>query len=481
MTLKGLVVAGALLAVCWTAAAAPLQLGIAPPRDPRLSEFEQWLATILHHSPGLIDDGTIVVGKRSNSDLDALYGYATAVVQLIRNPNLTSKSENLSVSYSVTREDRDQPPRVVRLLFTPLELQRLKQMACALGGFIDAAPCEWVRPAIASDPVLSALSSAATAVRGDTNANFIVRRGALMHTDVAIMGLAAPAASGSTQRPGAVRMTFADGQQTALTEANLHWEFARKLLDLVAGPGTIRPAPSGDAMVRRWYVATTAWMELDGHYENTHLAHGREIFPDDPDLAMLTGAQHEVYATAAVQTAVRSAFLPTGVRLNVESERVELREAERFLRRATELKPDFAEAQIRLGRVLAIMGRDAEAAEHLQRGLAATDDHLLLYYGSLFLATVEEHLGHSDVAKALYLQAAALFPLAQSPLLGLSELARRAGHRDEALSEMEKVYSLRSNERADADPWWTYNRAQGRDADTLLETIQKPLRMSAPR
>jgi tetratricopeptide (TPR) repeat protein len=481
MTLKGLVVAGALSAVCWTAAASSLQLGIAPPREARLEEFDQWLATVLHHSPGLIDDGTVVVGKRSNSDLDALYGYALAVIQLIRNPQLTSKNESLSVSFSVVKEDSGQQTRVVRVAFTAPELQRLKQIACAVGGFIDAVSCGWARPAIASDSVLASLSSAATAVRRDTNANFIVRRGALMHTDVAILGLAAPAETDSAPRASSVRMSFSDGQQTALTEASLHWEFARKLLDLVAAPGTTRPAPSGDSMVRRWYVATTASMELDGHYENTHLIHGRETFPDDPDLAMLTGAQHEVYATAAVQTAVRSAFLPTGVRLSVETERVELREAERFLRRATELKPDFAEAQIRLGRVLAIMGRDSEAAEHLKRGLAATEEHLLLYYGSLFLGAVEEHLGHNDVANALYLQAAALFPLAQSPFLALSELARRAGRRDEALREMEKVYNLESKQRADSDPWWTYNRAQGRNADALMDAVQAPFRIVGTR
>lgn len=480
MTLKGLVVAVALSAVGWSAGAAPLQLGIAPNYKLPLDAVEQWLDALLRHSPGVIDDRITAVGKRSNGDLDSLYVYATALIRLIRNPTLASKNGSLLLSISVAREGAGQPERVARIPLTGQELLRIKQIACAVGGFVDTAPCEWVRPAIASDAVLSALSSAA-AIAGDANANFIIRRGALMHTDIAMMGLAAPAASDRALRQEAVRMSFSDGQQTALTESNLHWEFARKLLDLVAGPGSNQPAPAGDSMVRGWYVATSAWMELSGHHENTHMAHGREIFPDDPELAMLIGAEHEVYATSAVQTAVRSAFLPTGVRLSVGSERVELREAERFLRRATELKPELAEAQIRLGRVLAIMGRDGEAAEHLKSGLAATDEHLLLYYGSLFLAAVEENLEHGDVARALYLQAAALFPRAQSPLLGLSELARRSGRRDEALGEMEKVYRLESNPRLDSDPWWIYNRAQGRHAEMLIDALQKPFRLAEPR
>jgi protein O-GlcNAc transferase len=178
---------------------------------------------------------------------------------------------------------------------------------------------------------------------------------------------------------------------------------------------------------------------------------------------------------------VRSAFLPTGVRLNVAAQRTELRDAEKLLRRAVELKPDFAEAHIRLGRVLEILGHTAEAAEHLVKGVEATDEPPLRYYGSLFLGAAEAQLGHDAAARAAYERAAALFPNAQSPPLGLSELARRAGHRDEALREIEKVYRLESTWNRTADPWWTYNYAQGRNADALLDALQKPFRLTADR
>jgi tetratricopeptide (TPR) repeat protein len=272
-------------------------------------------------------------------------------------------------------------------------------------------------------------------------------------------------------------MSISDGHQSGLISADLHWEVARQLIDLVAAPGTMKPAPGGDAMVRRWYVATSTWLQHDGHYDNTHIARGREIFPDDPDLLMLTGALHESYASPAIQTAVRSAVLPTGIKLGVESERTELRDAERFLRRAIELKPDFAEAHIRLGHVLALMGRDAEAAEHLRTGLGATDEKLLQYYGALFLGAVEERLAHDDASKTAYERAAVLYPDAQSPLLGLSEVARRQGHREEALRHIEKVYALARGNRKD-EPWWTYTYAQGRHADELLEQVQKPFRLT---
>jgi len=395
----------------------------------------------------------------------------------VRMPGLASEQANVSISVPIDRTG--QMPRAVA--YTPRLISRLKQLACAVGGLLDAAPCEWTKQAILADPLLSSLSRAATGVRQDLTGNFILRRGALVHSDVAMMGLAAPGALDLSPGRQSIKMSFSDGRQTALTQPDLHWEFARKLLDLVAAGGTTRPAPTADAMVRQWYIATSAWMQPGGHHDNDHIGRGREMFPDDPDLAMLAGAQHEAYATSSVQTAVRSAFLPTGVTLAVSSERSELRDAEKLLRRATELKPDFAEAQIRLGRVLAIMERDAEAADHLTRGVEGTDDRLLRYYGSLFLGAAEERLNHHDAAKASYQQAAALFPTAQSPLLGLSELARRAGRREEALQEMEKVYSLDLTGSLNADPWWTYNYAQGRDADALLEALQQPFRMSDER
>jgi tetratricopeptide (TPR) repeat protein len=474
MTLKALVVAGALAAASWNIQAAAVRQPAAPTSgsDPRLEQLEHWLGALLHHSPGLIDDEIVVVGKRSNIELQTLSVDASTLVRVLRNPSLASPNGRFTVT--VPNDRPGQAPRVLQ--YTPPEISRLKQLACAVGGFIDAAPCEWTKFAVQSDPVLSSLSKAATAVRHEMNANFILRRGALMHTDVVLMGLAWPAAINTNPGQQSVRMSISDGHQAGLSEGDLHWEFARKLLDLIAGPVSVKPAPGGDDMVRGWYIATTAWMQSSGHHDNAHVNHAREIFPDDAELAMLAGAQHEAYATPAVQTAVRTAVLPTGFKLDVASERDELKDAEKLLRRATELKPDFAEAQIRLGRTLSVTGRDTEAVEHLKRGLDATDEKLLQYYGSLFLGAAEEKLGHNDAAHAAYQRAATLFPTAQSPLLGLSQLARRAGRRDEALREMEKVYGMESGS-LDADPWWTYGYAQGRNADSLIESVRKPFRL----
>ncbi len=90
MTLKALVVAGALSAFVSTASAGLAQP--APSRDARLERFEQWLGALLHHSPGFVDDGIVVVGQQSNAELQVLFVDATTVIRILRNPNLASES-----------------------------------------------------------------------------------------------------------------------------------------------------------------------------------------------------------------------------------------------------------------------------------------------------------------------------------------------------------------------------------------------------
>jgi tetratricopeptide (TPR) repeat protein len=471
MILRPVVVAVALSIVMFPAVSAA-QPGGVPPADVRMQRLERWLDAVFEHNPGLIDDRIADIGKLSDVELQILLVDATTIVRIIRTPSLATSHAGISMTLPGAQRQTPRPAR-----YAPAEVTRLKQLACAIGGLAESAPCEWTRPAITEDRVLASLASRAAAIRDDLNANFIVRRAGLLHSDVVMFGLAVPHEMSLSPSQQPVRMSISDGHQAGLINADLHWELARQLIDLVAAPGTMKPAPGGDAMVRRWYVATSTWLQHDGHYDNTHVAHGREMFPDDPDLLMLTGALHESYASPAIQTAVRSAVLPTGIKLNVESERTEIKDAERFLRRATELKPDFAEAHIRLGHVLALMGRDAEAAQHLRTGLAATDEKLLQYYGSLFLGAVEERLAHDDASKTAYERAAVLYPGAQSPLLGLSEVARHQGHRDEALRQIEKVYALEPGNRDD-EPWWTYTYAQGRHADELLDAVQKPFRLT---
>jgi tetratricopeptide (TPR) repeat protein len=165
---------------------------------------------------------------------------------------------------------------------------------------------------------------------------------------------------------------------------------------------------------------------------------------------------------------------PAGVTFGVDSARSELRRAEAFFRRALEIDPSLVEARLRRGRVLGVLGRHAEARTELLQTIVVTEDPLLLYYGELFLGSEEEALGNRDAAGAAYERAATLYPLAQSPQLGLSQLARRNGDRSGALKAMERMFSVHSDEAEPDDPWWTYHVAQGRNTEALFIELWRP-------
>lgn len=326
---------------------------------------------------------------------------------------------------------------------------------------------------------LERLRSLAATARSLGDDNIVLRRGALLHTDTAIANpsrlepLEAPSAG-----PSRIRINISDGRSTDIGNVAAHWELARMLLDFVKPPESARPAPARDPMVRQWYRATVAWMEQHEDHEIDHVDRAHELFPDDPDMLFLTACMHETFASSHIQSAVRSAVVPSGFSFGLGSDRAELRKAEALFRRAIAARPRFAEARLRLGRTLTLLGQPAAASTELREAIDSTNDPLLQYYGHLFLGAAEEALSRFDEARAAYERAAALYPASQSPLLALSELARRRGDRGAALRAMELVFALPAAEPERADPWWTYHVAQGRDADALLRAVWKPFRKS---
>jgi tetratricopeptide (TPR) repeat protein len=218
-------------------------------------------------------------------------------------------------------------------------------------------------------------------------------------------------------------------------------------------------------------------MQLKEDHDKIHLEHARELFPSDPDILFLAACQRETYAGAPIQTAVKSAFLPAGVVIDVASDRAELRDAEAFFRRSLDVRSDFAEARLRYGRVLDRLGKHVEAAAELRKAIGGLTDRQMLYYGGMFLGAAEETLGNRDAARVGYEQSAELYPMAQSPLLALSQLARHSGDRGAALRAIDRLFALPSEERNEQDdPWWWYYVSQGRDADVLLDVMQRPYR-----
>ena len=460
--------------VCFSASSARAQVDAPklsePVADARIDRIELWVKAVASHRPGGMDEAANAIAAWPNGDLQALWIEITNLVALMRKPALNHfvfKPPGGRVSVLVS--------------YKGVQLARLRALACASAGILlDDHTCVNVSAADSIDNDLKALAARAAESRRSGDPNYLVKRGALMHSDVAMAGPLPTTAI--DQRPSLAPQSFlmrmSDGQPQDLGQAAIHWEIARMLLDDVRPSGADKPSPASDEMVRLWYRATAAWMQKGEHLNRGHLDRGRTFFPKDADILFLLGCLHETFADAQVQGVVRSAVLPTGVVMDMLDERTELKAAEELLKAAVDVRPEFAEARLRLGRVLALRGRYPDAISELRLALQTlpADPPELRYYGELFLGGAEEGASHFNESRAAYERASALFPLAQSPFMGLSELARRRGDRVSSLAAMQKVFALPPVEGDRVDPWWTYHVIQARDADTLLAALWKPYR-----
>lgn len=91
-----------------------------------------------------------------------------------------------------------------------------------------------------------------------------------------------------------------------------------------------------------------------------------------------------------------------------------------------------------------------------------------MFFAHLFAGRVDRALGNLDTAATHFQDALALFPNAQSALLGASQIAVLRADVDGALGPIRQLEV--SNARVDRgmDPWWNYSIGLGRNADALL-------------
>lgn len=439
----------------------------------RIERLERWIKAVARHVPGEEDPALAEIAGWPNDNLKQLWFDASALVWTMRNVGGTGAALSVRPAGQKT---------AVQIRYSKPQFHRLQVLACAAGGLVFETECMQIKAGDELDPELRQIAALAGASSQRGDRNYLVRHAAILHSDVAMLAPAAMVAPGSVGRPvaGAVdrfRMEISDGQELNLHQSAVHWEIARMLLDYVRPRGSDHADPGHDDMVRQWYRATAAWMQLKEDHDKLHLAHARELFPSDPDIFFLSACQRETYAGAPIQAAVKSAVLPAGVTLDVAGDHFELRDAEGLFRRTLQIKPDFPEARMHYGRVLDLLGKHAEAATELRKAIGGLTDRQMLYYGGMFLGAAEEMRGNRDAARVAYEQSSALYPRAQSPLLALSQLARAAGDRRGALRSIDRLFALQSEDRDEHDdPWWWYYVSQGRDADELLDAMREPYR-----
>jgi tetratricopeptide (TPR) repeat protein len=402
-------------------------------RDVTIDRLEKWLDAVERHKPGESDASFGEIRPWGPQEVDELLIDLNTLLILIGDERVTM---------FFRESNRSGPPTPV--FYTQPQVDRLRLLARN------------------------------EKIRNDGNR--ILKRGALLHTDI---GARVPFEVRSpTERPpgGTQRLMiyFEDGRRLGFEGASEHWRAARLLLDKVtpANSRNNRPDPVRDEMVHSWYRVTTAYQQRIQQYEFGHLERALALFPDDAELHFFNGCLHETFASRRIQSVFHAVSLPKGVTFNIESERSELRLSEASFRKALEIGPDLTEARIRLGHVLALMGRHSDAADELRKAVSTTEDQLLLYYGHLLLGGELDALGDRDRARETYERAAVIFPRAQSPRLALSQIANRSGDRRAALDAIQSVLSPPADQFDRADPWWTYHVEQGRSAEAQLAKLR---------
>jgi tetratricopeptide (TPR) repeat protein len=338
-------------------------------------------------------------------------------------------------------------------------------------------------------------------------ADVFLKRAAVLHLDAAVFASQFPAQEVASVDTSARRPTESrvdprcgapespllannrliidkDGEILGDTAANWNWPFVRSLVDLLA------PRPPDDPFVGAWYHASVAYMFANGLYGEAtcHLERAAAMLPDDARVLFDRACYAEILGLPMHQVLLPDSDIRapsrtggidwTGRRpstnLGIPRAEVTNAEAERLFRRALQADPAYVEARVRLARLLDLRKRHAEAAAELDTALAAKPPDakptgVVAFYAHLFAGRAAQGLGRIDDAVHHYQEATALFPDAQSALLGLSQAALLRSDLAAALAPLGRLGPR--SVTFDADPWWQYRLGAGRDVDSLLSEI----------
>jgi tetratricopeptide (TPR) repeat protein len=296
------------------------------------------------------------------------------------------------------------------------------------------------------DLVCRTLNSALAANKNVQERNDIRRRGALLHTDIAML-LPARAAD------------FTQKDLTLGAPVDLHWQ-------------RIQPHADKDPFVAAWSRAVAAHFESRYLYGSAELHLNRTfiVLPADPVLLFYADTLYEAYASARVQSVPSTR--PASVReLNMPPAAEEWRRAEKYFRDSLKLGGPM-EGRLRLARVKGQLGDHAEAAAILRDVVPHLTDPRLQYLGHLFLGTEEGALGRIAESRQSFEQAARMQPTAQSPLLGVGEMYRRTGNLTAAQETLQRLAALPDDPRLRQDPYLDYFRSFAFDAEAQLAAVR---------
>ena len=400
-----------------------------------LTLIAAWVAAVEAHVPGELDPGLLGVAALSSEELRRVWGDVQVLVDLVLHPTHT------------------------KFTLRPLDYDGALQ-----SGFVP-------------DRTFSAeerIQMDALAARLRTlGMNAVLRRSAMLHTDVIVLAPQVAATSaGATSMRAPVWMFIGDGGSLGIESVTLHWQIARRSV------AAMTPDPRLEPFARDWYRATLALEQGGELFDGNHLSMALRLFPDDPQILLFAGCQHEAFAAPLFQAFAGTRRAP-GQNAGIRSPAAELAEAERYFRRALAGDATLVEARIRLGRVLGQRGQAADAVRELTRAFDAPLEPVLEYYAQLFVGAEHHAARRWAEARAAFARAAALMPRARVAQLALAQVAREQGEPAVVTASLARALVDLPDDQL-SDPWWAYRRAQGRHAEALLGRVRRTATRGTP-
>jgi tetratricopeptide (TPR) repeat protein len=254
----------------------------------------------------------------------------------------------------------------------------------------------------------------------------------------------------------------------------------------------LRMLPRDPVFGRTWFQ-TLAALRL-AHLEAGNAANDLQLLLDrvgrDPEILAARGICYEIVSTppalppdivligkrsgSARSTSNPSWYVPM-------PNRASLNAAVDLYRASLALDEGNVVAQLRLGRVSHLLGKDADALLAFDAVRARATDARVLSLAALFAGQVHEEAGRIDAAAAAYRAAADLYPRGQSPYLMLARLLESQGHPDEAWTVARKVLSPSAAAETARDPWWLYSLGQTPAYDDLVIALRNAARAERDR
>ncbi len=221
--------------------------------------------------------------------------------------------------------------------------------------------------------------------------------------------------------------------------------------------------PSAEAFTERFYafVPTIALLRGDPDGARPAIDRALRLFEYGPHVRTAAGALEELFEHLA-DLECTAPGCGSGVPGGVVPVRLEL--AERHYRVALERDPATLEARLRLGRVLALAGKNADAEASLTT-VIDTGTVRAQYLAHLFRGAMAVGRGDMAAARAAYEAARTLAPGFQTPYLALSHLEETAGNSTRAQGLIAQMSAGGGAGTLD-DPWWAY-RNGGLDEEGL--------------